>query len=133
MTINAIRFGSSNRAKAITVFLALAAAILLLSGCGNFPSGGEGDDEFAPTAEGATFFNNPRAIGEEPDGNLVVADFSSGHIVRVDRTTGERFLLSDNDDPSLGPAFVQPAGIAILPDGRIFIADLVLNLSLIHI
>ena len=79
------------------------------------------------TGAGAVFFNNPRAVGEEPDGNIVVADFSSGHIVRVDRDTGDRHLLSDNDDESLGPVFVQPAGIAILPDGRIFIADLALN------
>ena len=85
------------------------------------------EDEFKPTGLGETFFNNPRAIGEENDGNILVADFSSGHIVRVDRETGDRTLLSDNNDPSLGPAFVQAAGIAILPDGRIFIADLALN------
>ena len=79
------------------------------------------------TGQGEVFFNNPRAIGEEPNGNLLVADFSSGHIVRIDRQTGNRQLLSDNRDTSLGPVFVQPAGIAILPDGRIFIADLALN------
>ena len=84
-------------------------------------------DEFAPTGLGATFFNNPRASGGEPDGKLIGADFSSGHIVRVDRETGDRQLLSDNQDDSQGPVFVQPAGIAILPDGRIFIADLALN------
>lgn len=84
-------------------------------------------EDMTPTGAGATFFNNPRAIGEEPNGNLVVADFSSGHIVRVDRNTGDRQLLSDNNDESLGPVFVQPAGIAILPNGRIFVVDLALN------
>ena len=77
--------------------------------------------------KGETFFNNPRAIGEEPDGNLIVADFSSGHIVRINRKTGDRILLSDNNNPDQGPVFSQAAGVAILPDGRIFVSDLVFN------
>ena len=82
----------------------------------------------APSAETPKIlFNNPRAIGEEPDGNLLVADFSSGHIVRINHQTGELQLLSDNQNTAQGPAFSQAAGIAILPNGRIFIADLALN------
>lgn len=81
----------------------------------------------AAPASDEIFFNNPRAIGEEPDGNLIVADFSSGHIIRIHRNTGDRQLLSDNMNADQGPAFSQAAGIAILPDGRIFIADLALN------
>ena len=75
----------------------------------------------------AILFNNPRAIGEEPDGNIIVADFSSGHIIRVSKDTGDLQLLSDNNNADQGPAFSQAAGVAILPDGRIFIADLALN------
>ena len=81
----------------------------------------------APTGAGATFFNNPRAIGEEPDGNIIVADFSSGHILRINRETGDRILLSDNHNLEQGPVFSQAAGVAILPDGRIFVSDLVFN------
>ncbi len=81
----------------------------------------------AAPASDEIFFNNPRAIGEEPDGNLIVADFSSGHIIRIHRNTGDRQLLSDNMNADQGPAFSQAAGVAILPDGRIFIADLALN------
>ena len=61
------------------------------------------------------------------DGNIIVADFSSGHIVRINRETGDRQLLSDNNNPDQGPVFSQAAGVAILPDGRIFVSDLVFN------
>ena len=84
-------------------------------------------DENGRAGEGAVFFNNPRAIGEEPNGNIIVADFSSGHIVRIDRKTGDRTVLSDNSNPDQGPVFSQAAGVAILPDGRIFVSDLVFN------
>ena len=84
-------------------------------------------DENGRAGKGAVFFNNPRAIGEEPNGNLIVADFSSGHIVRIDRTTGDRTVLSDNNNPDQGPVFSQAAGVAILPNGRIFVSDLVFN------
>ena len=84
-------------------------------------------DENGRAGEGAVFFNNPRAIGEEPNGNIIVADFSSGHIVRIDRQTGDRTVLSDNNNPDQGPVFSQAAGVAILPNGRIFVSDLVFN------
>ena len=84
-------------------------------------------DENGRAGEGAVFFNNPRAIGEEPNGNIIVADFSSGHIVRIDRKTGDRTVLSDNNNPDQGPVFSQAAGVAILPNGRIFVSDLVFN------
>ena len=84
-------------------------------------------DENGRAGDGAVFFNNPRAIGEEPNGNIIVADFSSGHIVRIDRQTGDRTVLSDNNNPDQGPVFSQAAGVAILPNGRIFVSDLVFN------
>ena len=126
-------------------------ALALLTGCIETESDAKGPPEKSETiatgtvsadengraGEGAVFFNNPRAIGEEPDGNIIVADFSSGHIVRINRQTGDRYVLSDNNNPDQGPVFSQAAGVAILPDGRIFVSDLVFNnvyeLSLIHI
>ena len=72
-------------------------------------------------------FNNPRAIARDPGGDFIVVDFGSGHIFRVDGKTGNRVVLSDNANPDQGMAFSQPAGAVVLPDGRIFIADLGLN------
>ena len=90
-------------------------------------TGAVSPDQNGRAGDGAVFFNNPRAVGEEPDGNIIVADFSSGHIVRINRQTGDRQLLSDNNNPAQGPAFSQAAGVAILPNGRIFVSDLVFN------
>ena len=129
--------------KSYAVFLLLSGAIL--TGCTNkdVPVSKAGEpiisthnghatgtviaDANGRAGEGAVFFNNPRAIGEEPNGNIIVADFSSGHIVRIDRQTGDRQVLSDNNNPDQGPVFSQAAGVAILPDGRIFVSDLVFN------
>ena len=72
-------------------------------------------------------FNNPRGIAEDPDGNLIVADFGNGNIYRVDPITGDRVLVSDNADTSQGPSLAQPAGIVVLADGRIFVSDLGLS------
>lgn len=77
--------------------------------------------------DGAVPFNNPRAIARDPAGNFIVADFSTGHIFRVDGESGDREILSDNNNPALGVKFSQAAGAVVLPDGRIFIADLALN------
>ena len=122
---------------------ATLAASMVLTGCSNsetqkapqtntetktlHKTGSVTADETGRAGKGAVFFNNPRAIGEEPNGNLIVADFSSGHIVRIDRKTGDRTVLSDNNNPEQGPVFSQAAGVAILPNGRIFVSDLVFN------
>ena len=99
----------------------------LISTSNGHKTGAVNPDANGRAGEGAVFFNNPRAIGEEPNGNIIVADFSSGHIVRINRQTGDRQILSDNNNPDQGPVFSQAAGVAILPDGRIFVSDLVFN------
>jgi len=45
----------------------------------------------------------------------------------VDAMTGNRSLLSANDDPSQGPQLSQPAGLVVLENGRIFVSDLGLS------
>lgn len=110
--------------KLFPVVLVFALLAALLSSCGNEAPDSAGNGN---VGGGAVPFNNPRAIAEEPGGDLIVADFSTGHIFRVDGETGDREILSDNNNPDLGPAFSQAAGAVVLPDGRIFIADLALN------
>ena len=107
---------AANRLAAVIVVLFAAG---LSSGCTEVAAEAAGG--------GAGPFNNPRAIAENPNGDLIVADFSTGHIFRVNGATGDRQLLSDNADPGQGPAFSQPSGAVVLPDGRIFVADLALN------
>jgi len=76
---------------------------------------------------GGPAFNNPRAVAADRLGDLIIADFGSGAIFRVDGGTGDRSLLSDNADPAQGPALSQPAGLVALEDGRIFVSDLGLS------
>jgi DNA-binding beta-propeller fold protein YncE len=69
-----------------------------------------------------TLFERPYDLAVEPDGNLVVADLGvpnrkDGAVIRVDPLTGRQSLLAS------GGEFFDPAGIAVAPDGQIFVVD----------
>jgi hypothetical protein len=46
-----------------------------------------------------------------------------GGIIRVDSTTGARTTVSENSNPAGGPAFVEPLGVVIAPNGDLLVAD----------
>ena len=46
-----------------------------------------------------------------------------GGIIRVDSTTGARTTVSENSSPAGGPAFVDPLGVVIAPNGDLLVAD----------
>jgi DNA-binding beta-propeller fold protein YncE len=69
-----------------------------------------------------TLFQRPYDLAVEPDGNLVVADIgvpnrTDGAVIRVDPLTGRQSLVSS------GGEFFDPAGIAVAPDGQIYVVD----------
>jgi DNA-binding beta-propeller fold protein YncE len=69
-----------------------------------------------------TLFQRPYDLAVEPDGNLVVADIGvpnrkDGAVIRVDPLTGRQSLVSS------GGEFFDPAGIAVAPDGQIYVVD----------
>jgi DNA-binding beta-propeller fold protein YncE len=69
-----------------------------------------------------TLFQRPYDLAVEPDGNLVVADLGvpnrrDGAVIRVDPLTGRQSLVSR------GGEFFDPAGIAVAPDGQIYVVD----------
>ena len=72
-------------------------------------------------------FNNPRGTGQDAAGNLIVADFGTGNIIRVDGVTGDRELLSEATNAAQGPTLAQPAGVIVLEGDRIFVTDLALD------
>ena len=74
-----------------------------------------------------TPFNNPRGTGQDAAGNLIVADFGTGNIIRVDGVTGDRELLSDSSSDAQGTQLSQPAGVIVLEGDRIFVTDLALD------
>ena len=57
-------------------------------------------------------FMSPFGIAVEADGSLVVVDSVLKAVVRVDPTTGNRMIISDNE-MGMGPAFMSPFGIAV--------------------
>jgi DNA-binding beta-propeller fold protein YncE len=76
-----------------------------------------------------TLFARPYDLALEADGDLVVADMGTpcttdlprcdddGRIIRVDPLTGRQTLLAS------GAPLLDPAGIAVAPDGQIYVAD----------
>ena len=76
-----------------------------------------------------TLFERPFDLALEADGDIVVADMGTpctpslprcaddGRIIRVDSVTGRQTLVAS------GTPLVDPAGIAVAPDGSIYVAD----------
>jgi sugar lactone lactonase YvrE len=67
-------------------------------------------------------FRRPYDLAVEPDGKLVVADIGEpnrkdGAVIRVDPLTGRQSLVSS------GGEFFDPAGLAVAPDGQIYVVD----------
>ncbi len=74
--------------------------------------------------------NTPSAIALAPDGTLVVADTGSHTVKRVDAQSGQVTLVAGTEnaagfaDGSGSEArFNGPVGVAVSPDGTIFVAD----------
>ena len=74
-----------------------------------------------------TLFERPFDLALEADGDILVADMGApclvsrcdndGRIIRVDPITGRQTLLAS------GAPLLDPAGIAVAPDGSIYVAD----------
>lgn len=76
----------------------------------------------------------PRLLAVERDHSLVMTDrdlanFAISAVVRIDRASGDRSVVSGCTDPTcsgvmgIGPAFVRALGIVVEPDGMLLVAD----------
>jgi sugar lactone lactonase YvrE len=82
------------------------------------------------TPVGGPDFQAPTGVALDAAGNLIVAEnfqtpidgVTSPSIIRVDRVTGARTLVSGNTTHA-GPGLVYPWGLAIEADGSILVAD----------
>ena len=82
----------------------------------------------APAGTADTDFANPNGIAFADDGSLIVTDYRGGNagerVLRVNPATGERTLIANNASPSTdGEDFEQLEGLALAPDGTLYIAD----------
>jgi sugar lactone lactonase YvrE len=78
--------------------------------------------EISRNGSQGSLFVRPFDLAVEADGNLVVADLGrpnvkDGAVIRVDPVTGRQSLVSS------GGEFFDPAGIAVAPDGQLYVVD----------
>jgi sugar lactone lactonase YvrE len=109
------------------IYAAGYSAIYVVSATGSVaPLAGAGSGNFV---DGPIGFTDLGGMALDAAGNLIVAD--SGHkIVRqvtpngaVTTLAGADGVAGDTDGPGSSARFRRPAGLAIAPDGRIFVSD----------
>jgi streptogramin lyase len=82
-----------------------------------------GSNSTVPRGSGASF-QSPFGIAIESTGNFLVTDINRNAVIRVDRVSGNRTLLSGDpfgDNVGTGPDMSSPMGIAIRSDDEIFV------------
>jgi hypothetical protein len=77
---------------------------------------------------GTDLFVDPLGIALEASGSILVADISAGPantgaVIRVNPTTGQQTLVSDNNVNTGADLFDEPMAIALESDGSILVAD----------
>jgi cysteine-rich repeat protein len=84
--------------------------------------------QFGDAAQGAVAAQ-PTGLAIETSGAILVATLQingglpQGVIFRVDRTSGQRTVVSDSNDPTQGPPAADPYGMALEANGRILVVD----------
>jgi streptogramin lyase len=84
----------------------------------------------APPVAVAAGLDMPSAVAEAPGGHLVVANTGAHTIVRIDPATGAATVLAGEpgasgfaDGGRSDARFDGPVGVAVAPDGTVFVAD----------
>jgi len=79
---------------------------------------------------GSPAFETPWGMTKDSNGDVLVAEQSivAGlavpSVIRVDRATGTRSLISSNTSPAGGPSLGNPSGIDLDANGNILVADM---------
>jgi len=85
------------------------------------------DQTIGETGSGAGQFQSPRAVAVAPDGSLYVADTGNNRIQHLSpsgevlQVWGQYGDATQGDAP--GGAFNEPWGVAVAPDGTVYVAD----------
>lgn len=92
-------------------------------------AGSAGTADYADGSASAARFNQPLGLAVAPDGTVFVAD-SGNHLIRVIGTNGNVSVLAGNpetfgsaDGTGTNAFFNSPVGLALAPDGSLFVSD----------
>jgi streptogramin lyase len=96
--------------------------LLTLGTSGRASDTGYDGEVVTSIARGGPPFNRPTNLAVAPSGELYVSDGYGNARVHRFSATGE--LIGSWGEPGVGPGqFMLPHGIAVHPDGRVFVAD----------
>jgi sugar lactone lactonase YvrE len=92
-------------------------------------AGSAGNADYADGTASAARFNQPLGLAVTPDGTVFLAD-SGNHLIRVIATNGTVSVLAGNpetfgsaDGTGTNTFFNSPVGLALAPDGSLFVSD----------
>lgn len=92
-------------------------------------AGSAGNADYADGPATSARFNQPLGLAVAPDGTVFVAD-SGNHLIRVIATNGTVSVLAGNpetfgsaDGTGTNAFFNSPVGLALAPDGSLFVSD----------
>ena len=92
-------------------------------------AGSAGAPDYVDGTNTAARFNQPLGLAIAPDGTVFVAD-SGNHLIRVIATNGTVSVLAGNpetfgsaDGTGTNAFFNSPVGLALAPDGSLFVSD----------
>ena len=92
-------------------------------------AGAAGSADYADGPAASARFNQPLGLGIAPDGTAFVAD-SGNHLIRAIATNGTVSILAGNpetfgsaDGTGTNAFFNCPVGLALAPDGSLFVSD----------
>ena len=94
---------------------------------------GTGTEGFADGPGTNAQFNNPYGVAVAPNGTVYVADRFNNRIRATNPATGEVTTLAGNgtqgfaDGPGNTAQFNDPTGVAVAPNGTVYVADVINN------
>ena len=124
-----------SRIRMSVVLLVSIATLGLVSGCGaagvppsNVTTLAGSTAGFADGSDTTAQFNGPTGVAVAPDGTVYIADTNNHRIRAINPTTGQVTTLAGStigfaDGPGNTAQFNYPFGVAVAPNGTVYLGD----------